>query len=95
MISHSRGRVIKFDLKTRTAKTLLPDLAFPNGIVYEKRSNSLYFSEFNRYRIWKHNLTDGTTTFLIRNLFGSVDNIKLSDNGDLLLAIVLTRDHLS
>ena len=44
MLSDKSGSIIKFDLKTRKATTLLSELAFPNGIVYDKKTNSIYFS---------------------------------------------------
>ena len=49
----------------------------------------------NRNRIWKFSLSDMQSRFLVKNLFGYVDNLKLSDNGDLLVSNIITRDFLS
>lgn len=66
-------------MKTNTATVLLEGLAFPNGIVYEKKSRSIIFSEINRLTIWKYNLDTGKKEVLVQNLFGNADNLKLND----------------
>ena len=86
------GRILKFDLETRSASVLVDKLAFPNGVVYEKSTHSVIFAEFNRNRIWKYDLSTGESRILVENLLGYPDNLKLSDNGDLLVAFVLMRD---
>jgi sugar lactone lactonase YvrE len=53
-LKHRLGRVISYDLKTGDAAVLLKDLAFPNGIVYEKSTNSIIFSELNKHRIIRY-----------------------------------------
>lgn len=95
MLGRRDGRIIKYDLREGKGRTFLDDLAFPNGIVYEKSTHSIIFSEFTRNRIWKYSLVDGRSRFLLNNMFGYVDNVKWSDNGDLLLSMIITRDFLS
>ena len=94
LLSNTMGRILKFDLRTRTASVLVDKVSFPNGIVYEKSTHSIIFSEFSRNRIWKYDLSTGSSRFLLENLSGYADNLKLSDTGDLLVAIILTRDPL-
>jgi len=48
------GRIISYNLKTGDASVLLNDLAFPNGIVYEKSTHSIIFSELNRHKIIRY-----------------------------------------
>lgn len=78
MLRHSLGRILAFDLKTQTTKVLLKDIAFPNGIVYQKKTNSIIFSELTRLTIWKYEISTGKKTALIQNLFGYADNLKLN-----------------
>ena len=92
MLRHSLGRILAFDLKTRTTKVLLKDLAFPNGITYEKKTNSIIFSELTRLTIWKYEISTGKKTALIQNLFGYADNLKLNQKGQLCVGIPATRD---
>jgi sugar lactone lactonase YvrE len=65
MLRHSLGRILAFDLKTHTATVLLKDIAFPNGIVYEKKTNSIIYSELTRMTIWKYKISTGRKTVLI------------------------------
>lgn len=56
IIGHQKGRVIAYDLKTGSAKVLLDKIAFANGIVFEKETNSIIFSELNRFTIWRYRI---------------------------------------
>ena len=94
LLRHSLGRIISFDLKTNTAAIVLENLAFPNGIVYEKKTNSIIFSELNRHTIWRYNLASGKKQVIIKNIFGYADNLKLNEKGQLLVGIPATRDPL-
>lgn len=91
LLGSRMGRVLKFDLKTRATTVLVDRICFPNGIIYDKNSNSIIFAEFNRHRIWKYDLSTGKKQILLENLSGYPDNLKLSDNGDLLIAIIFQR----
>ena len=44
MLGHRAGRVIKYEIKTKKGSVFLDDLAFPNGIVYEKKTHSIIFA---------------------------------------------------
>ena len=48
-----------------------------------------------RFRIWKYDISSGTSRILHNNLFGYGDNLKLTEDGDLLVAIFSTRDGLT
>lgn len=74
---------------------LLDKIAFANGIVFEKETNSILFAEFNRYTIWRYRLAEQKKEVLIENLFGYPDNLKLNQKGELLVAIPTTRSFLS
>lgn len=56
LIGHKTGRIFAYDLKTKQVKLIISGLAFPNGIVYEATTNSIIFSELNRFTIWKYNI---------------------------------------
>lgn len=51
LLKHKKGRIISFDLKTQKAEAILENIAFPNGIVYEKSTQSVIFSELCLHRI--------------------------------------------
>jgi sugar lactone lactonase YvrE len=78
LIGHQAGRVISYNLKTGEAKVLLDKIAFTNGIVFEKKTNSIIFVELNRFTIWRYRITEQTKEVLIDNLFGYPDNLKLN-----------------
>lgn len=97
LYKHRLGRIISFNLKTSESAVLLTDLAFPNGIVYDKSTSSIIFSELNRHRLIKFYVDGpkkGTQEYLIENLFGYGDNLKLNDKGELYVAFPATRDPL-
>jgi sugar lactone lactonase YvrE len=97
LLKHRKGRIISYNLSTSVASVVLADLAFPNGIVYEKSTSSIIFSELNRNRIIRYYVDgpkNGTQEIIIDNLFGFGDNLKLNEKGELLVAIPATRDDL-
>lgn len=95
IIGQQTGRVIGYDLKTGEAKVLLDKIAFANGIVFEKETNSIIFAEFNRFTIWRYRIAEQKKEVLIDNLFGYPDNLKLNEKGELLVAMPTTRSFLS
>lgn len=97
LYKHRKGRIISFDLRSNIATVVLKDLAFPNGIVYDKSTSSIIFSELNRHRIVRYYVDGpkkGDQEYVIENLFGFGDNLKLNEKGELLVAIPATRDEL-
>jgi sugar lactone lactonase YvrE len=97
LFKHRLGRILSYNIKTKEAKVVLEGLAFPNGIVYEKSTSSIIFSELNRHRIVRYYVDGpkkGTQEYIIENLFGYGDNLKLNEKGELLVAIPATRDPL-
>lgn len=54
LYKHKFGKIISYNLRTSEASVVLKDLAFPNGIVYEKSTSSIIFSELNRHRIVRY-----------------------------------------
>lgn len=44
LLGNRMGRVLKFDLRTKTTTILIDKICFPNGIVYEKSTHSIIFS---------------------------------------------------
>jgi sugar lactone lactonase YvrE len=91
VVGHEAGKIYAFDLKTAKTSVILDKIAFANGIVYEKETNSVIFAELSRFKIWKYRLTDSKKELLIENLFGFPDNLKLNDQGQLLVGIPSTR----
>jgi ribose transport system permease protein len=73
---------------------VLENLAFPNGIVYHKESQSIIFSELTHHRVVKFYLSGlrkGSTEVLLDNLIGYGDNLKLNEDGDILIGIPALR----
>ena len=91
VVGHEAGKIYAYDLKTAKTSVILDKIAFANGIVYEKETNSVIFAELSRFKIWKYRLTDSKKELLIENLFGFPDNLKLNDQGQLLVGIPSTR----
>lgn len=97
MLKHKKGRIISFNLTSNEAAVVLANLTFPNGIVYDKSTKSIIFSEFNLHKISRYYVGGckcklGKLEVVIDNLFGYGDNLKLNEKGELLIAIPATRD---
>lgn len=70
---------MSYNVKTGEKAVVLDKLAFPNGIVYEKKSHSLIFAELNRFKIWKYRLNEQKKDLLLVVPGpGFADNLKLS-----------------
>lgn len=95
LLGHEAGRIFAYDLKTGKATVLLDKIAFANGIVFEKETNSILFAELTRFRIWRYRLSEGKKEVLIDNLFGFADNLKLNEKGELLVGLPNTRTHMT
>jgi sugar lactone lactonase YvrE len=78
------GRVLAYDPTSGSAKVLLDNLAYANGIAISPENDFLLVVEMNDYRILKYWLTGpgkGSTEVLIDNLPGFGDNLKSGLNG--------------
>jgi sugar lactone lactonase YvrE len=53
IMKRKSGRIISFNLKTSEAKVILSNLAYPNGIVFHKESQSIIFTELTHHMISK------------------------------------------
>lgn len=73
-------------------------LYFVNGLEYSTKDNCLYFIETSRSRLSKLDLSPekrGNITVITKNILGYPDNVKLSESGDLWVAIPALRDSFS
>jgi ribose transport system permease protein len=78
------GRIICYDPKTDTSRTVLPNLQLPNGICVEKSGQSLLFAETWGCRITRWYFDGpkkGTREVIIDNLPGYPDNINRASDG--------------
>lgn len=89
--------MISFDLATSSAEVLLDGLYFPNGVVYDVPTRTLFVNELNRYRILRvftEGERKGQSEVFADNFIGFLDNMKQAPNGDLLIGNPTLRDEL-
>jgi ribose transport system permease protein len=89
--SRGNGRLICFDPRDRSTKTILRNLQFPNGVCMAGDGQSLFFAEtwgcrINRY--WFDGPKKGTSEVIIPNLPGYPDNINRASDGCFWVALV-------
>lgn len=89
--SRGNGRIICYDPDTRTTRTVLKNLVFPNGICMVHDGQSFLFAEtwacrINRY--WFDGPKKGTVETVIADLPGYPDNINRASDGTYWLALV-------
>ena len=85
------GRIICWDPKTNTSRTVLPHRMFPNGICMTGDGVSLFFAEtwvgrINRY--WFDGPKKGKVECVIPNLPGYPDNIRRASDGNFWVAML-------
>lgn len=83
--SRGNGRIICFDPKTNTTKTIIRNLVFANGICMHLDGVSFFFAEtwackISRY--WFDGPTKGTVIPVIEDLPGYPDNINRASDGN-------------
>lgn len=88
--ARGNGRIICYDPKTRTTKTVLRGLVFPNGISMCDDGQSFLFAEtwactLNRY--WFDGPKAGTREVVIANLPGLPDNINRASDSNFWVAL--------
>ena len=91
------GGVFVFDPATGTARQLLDDLNYANGIAISEDNSFLVIAETSNYRILKHWLTgphQGETEVLLDNLPGFPDNLKTGKSGRFWVGFAAPRNDL-
>ncbi len=89
--ARGNGRIVCYDPRTGTTRTVLRGLKFPNGICVERGSQSILFAEtwgccVKRY--WFDGPKTGRVEMVMENLPGFPDNINLASDGNYWLAMV-------
>ncbi len=89
--SRGNGRIICFDPKINSTRTVLRNLVFPNGICVAHDGQSLYFAESWACRIsryWFEGPRKGQVEVVIDDLPGYPDNINRASDGRYWLALL-------
>ena len=89
--ARGNGRIVCYDPRNGTTRTVLRGLKFPNGICVERGSQSILFAEtwgccIKRY--WFDGPKTGQVEMVMENLPGFPDNINLASDGNYWLAMV-------
>jgi len=89
--ARGNGRIVCYDPRSGSTKTLLKGLRFPNGICIASDKQSILFAEtwgncIKRY--WFDGPHKGEVSMVIDNLPGYPDNINLASDGNYWLALV-------
>lgn len=88
------GRLYVYDPATKTAKVLLDNLYFANGVALSKNQDAVFVAETYRYRIrkvWIGGEKAGQNEIIVDNLPGLPDNINSDRNGTIWLAMPTPR----
>ncbi len=89
--ARGNGRIICYDPRTNTTRTVLRNLLFPNGIAIASDGQSFLFCETwgcTVKRYWFDGPRSGQTETVIANLPGYPDNINRASDGNYWLALV-------
>jgi ribose transport system permease protein len=89
--ARGNGRIVCYDPRDKSTRTVLRDLRFPNGIAIASDKQSILFAEtwgccIKRY--WFDGPKSGKVEMVIDNLPGYPDNINLASDGHYWLALV-------
>jgi ribose transport system permease protein len=89
--ARGNGRIICYDPRDGSTRTVLRDLKFPNGIAIASDGQSILFAEtwsccIKRY--WFDGPKQGQVQTVVDNLPGYPDNINLASDGNYWLALV-------
>ncbi|HEY1720377.1 MAG TPA: SMP-30/gluconolactonase/LRE family protein [Magnetospirillaceae bacterium] len=85
------GRIIAYDPRTDTSRTVLSNLIFPNGICVSHDGRSLLFAETWACRIsryWLEGPQAGKVEIITENLPGYPDNINRASDGNYWIALL-------
>jgi sugar lactone lactonase YvrE len=89
------GRLLAYDPKTKTTRTLLKDLCFANGVAVSPDQTFLLVVETAAYRVhrvWLSGPKQGQSEIFIDNLPGFPDGISSNGKDKFWLALVTPRD---
>lgn len=89
--SRPNGRIICYDPRNDTTRTILPSLKFPNGICMTNDGQSFLFAETYGCRVcryWFDGPKAGKVETVIPDLPGFPDNINRASDGNFWLALV-------
>ncbi|HKP47837.1 MAG TPA: SMP-30/gluconolactonase/LRE family protein [Pyrinomonadaceae bacterium] len=89
------GRLLVYDPKTRTTRTLMKDLCFANGVAVSPDQSFLLVVETASYRVhryWLNGPKHGQSEIFIDNLPGFPDGISGNGKDKFWLALVAPRD---
>jgi len=89
--ARGNGRIVCYDPRTNTTRTVLRGLKFPNGICIASDGQSILFAETfgcSIKRYWFDGPKEGKVEVVMDNLPGFPDNINLASDGNYWLAIV-------
>ena len=89
--SRGNGRIICYDPKTQTTRTILRNLVFPNGVCLSFDGQSILFAESWACRIsryWFAGPRAGQVDRLVEDLPGYPDNINRSSDGNYWVALL-------
>jgi len=92
--SRGNGRLICYDPKARTTRTIVDDLVFPNGVCTSYDGESVLFAESWACRINRYYYAGpkkGTVERVIEGLPGYPDNINRASDGNYWLALMGSR----
>jgi sugar lactone lactonase YvrE len=91
------GRLLAYDPKTKTTRTLMNDLCFANGVAVSPDQSFVLVVETGAYRIhrlWLTGAKQGQSEIFIDNLPGFPDGISSNGRDKFWLALVTPRDKL-
>ncbi len=98
------GRLLAYDPKTKTTRTLLPNLCFANGVAVSPDQSFVLVVETGKYRVhrvWLNKGTEGANSpgrpnseIFIDNLPGFPDGLSSNGKDRFWLALVTPRDKL-
>jgi len=89
------GRLLAYDPKTKTTRTLIKDLCFANGVAVSPDQTFLLVVETGAYRVhrfWLNGPKQGRSEIFIDNLPGFPDGVSANGKDKFWLALVTPRD---
>lgn len=93
LLKHQKGRILYYNLRTNQSGVFAEDLAYPNGIVFDKASQSLIVAEMSHFKLTKISVHTGSDRqTLLDNIFGYPDNLEMNQVGELYVGIPAIRD---
>ncbi|CAM8981985.1 unnamed protein product [Rhodiola kirilowii] len=83
------GRLLRYDIPTKTTHIVLTGLAFPNGVQLSRDQQFLLFTETTNCRLMKYWLEGPRSgeVDVVANLPGFPDNVRVNDKGQFWVAI--------